>query len=153
MLRARLTEALKTAMKAREDRTVSAVRLVLAKLKERDIEARAKGNMSGISDEEMVSMMRGMIKQRRESIELYQKGGRPELAQKELDEIAVIESFMPRQLSEAELDEVVRAVIGELGASGIKDIGKVMARLKERHGGTMDFSKASRIIKARLGAR
>ncbi|HLI11714.1 MAG TPA: GatB/YqeY domain-containing protein [Alphaproteobacteria bacterium] len=151
MLRSRLTDALKTAMKARDDRTVSAVRLIIAKLKERDIEARAKGNMSGIGDDEMLQMMQGMIKQRRESIELYEKGGRHELAQKEKDEIAVIESFMPRQLSGAELEAAVKAAIGEVGASSVKDMGKVMARLKERHAGTMDFAKASGIVKAQLG--
>src|SRR5579875_3507286 len=142
MLRSRLTDALKTAMKSRDDRTVSTVR---------DIEARAKGNMSGIGDDEMLQMMQGMIKQRRESIELYEKGGRHELAQKEKDEIAVIESFMPRQLSGAELEAAVKAAIGEVGASSVKDMGKVMARLKERHAGTMDFAKASGIVKAQLG--
>src|SRR5271169_92505 len=143
MLRARLTEALKSAMKARDERSVSAVRLILAKLKERDIEVRPKGNADGISDDEIVQMMQGMIKQRRESIELYERGGRPELARKEQDEIAVIESFMPRQLSEAEMAAAVKTVIGEVGAVGIKDMGKVMAQLKTRYAGTMDFSRAS----------
>lgn len=151
MLRARLSEALKTAMKARDARSVSTVRLILARLKERDIEARPKGKPEGISDEEMVAMMQGMIKQRHESIELYERGHRPELAEKERGEIAVIESFMPRQLSESEMAEAITKVVGELGASGIKDMGKVMAKLKERFAGTMDFAKASTIVKARLG--
>ncbi len=151
MLRARLTEALKSAMKARDERTVSAVRLILARLKERDIEVRPKGNMAGISDAEMVAMMQGMIKQRRESIELYERGGRPELAAKEAGEIAVIESFMPRQLSEGEMVGAIEGVIGELGASGIKDMGKVMAGLRERFAGTMDFSRAGALVKAKLG--
>lgn len=152
MLRARLTEALKTAMKAKDDRAVSAVRMIMAKLKERDIEARPKGRTAGIPDEEIVQMMQGMIKQRRESIELYEQGKRPELAQKEREEIAIIESFMPKQLSDQEIAEAVKAVIGEVGASGIKDMGRVMAALKARFAGTMDFTKASGIVKARLGA-
>ena len=152
MLRARLTEALKTAMKAKDERGVSAVRMILAKLKERDIEVRPKGNADGISDDEIVQMMQGMIKQRRESIELYERGGRPELARKEQDEIAVIESFMPRQLSEAEMAAAVKTVIVEVGAVGIKDMGKVMAQLKARYAGTMDFSRASGVVKSQLGA-
>lgn len=151
MLRARLTEALKTAMKAKDECAVSTVRLILARLKERDIEARPKGNPNGISDAEMVAMMQGMIRQRHESIELYEKGGRPELAQKERDEIAVIESFMPRQLSEEEMGQAIRQVIGEVGASGMKDMGRVMAKLRERYAGTMDFAKASGVVKAQLG--
>ncbi|HYB08460.1 MAG TPA: GatB/YqeY domain-containing protein [Alphaproteobacteria bacterium] len=152
MLRARLTEALKTSMKAKDERGVSAVRMILAKLKERDIEARPKGNASGILDDEIVQMMQGMIKQRRESIELYQRGGRPELAQKEQDEISVIESFMPKQLSEVEMASAVKTVIGEVGAVGMKDMGKVMAQLKARYGGAMDFSKASGVVKSQLGS-
>ena len=143
MLRARLTEALKSAMKARDERTVSALRLILARLKERDIEVRPKGNPDGISDAEMVAMMQGMIKQRRESIELYERGRRPELA--------VIESFMPRQLSEGEMGAAVEGAIGEQGASGIKDMGKVMAALKQRFAGTMDFARAGALVKAKLG--
>ncbi|MFI4988622.1 MAG: GatB/YqeY domain-containing protein [Alphaproteobacteria bacterium] len=150
MLRARLTEALKTAMKARDGRSVSAVRLILARLKERDIEVRPKGNASGIADEDIVAMMQGMIKQRREAIELYERGGRPELAAKEQGEIDVIESFMPHQLSDGETAVAVAAVIGELGAASIKDMGKVMAALKARFAGTMDFSKVSGMVKANL---
>jgi uncharacterized protein len=152
MLRARLTNALKIAMKAKDERGVSAIRMIMAKLKDRDIEARPKGNASGISDEEIVQMMQGMIKQRRESIELFERGGRAELARKEQDEIAVIESFMPKQLSESEVAAAVKTVIGEIGAVGIKDMGKVMAQLKARYAGTMDFSKASGVVKSQLGA-
>lgn len=151
MLRSRLTEALKTAMKAKDAPAVSTVRMILARLKERDIEVRPKGNSQGISDAEMVAMMQEMIKQRRESIELYEKGGRPELAGKEREEIAVIESFMPRQLSEEEMGVAIRQVIGEVGASGAKDMGRVMAKLRERYAGTMDFAKASGIVRAQLG--
>ncbi len=151
MLRSRLTEALKTAMKAKDERAVSTVRMILARLKERDIEVRPKGNPHGISDKEMVAMMQDMIKQRRESIELYEKGGRPELARKEREEIAVIESFLPRQLSEEEMGQAIRQVIGEVGASGIKDMGRVMAKLRERYADSMDFTKASGVVRAQLG--
>ena len=151
MLRERLTETLKTAMKGKDQRTVSAVRLIIAKLKERDIEARAKGNSAGIGDAEIQQMLQGMIKQRRESIELYQKGGREELAQQEREEIADIERFLPQQMDEAAMEAAVKAVIAELGASSAKDMGRVMAELKERHAGSMDFSKASPIAKRLLG--
>jgi len=151
MLRARLRDALTSAMKARDERTVSAVRLILARLKERDIEARPKGQAEGISEAEMVAMMQGMIKQRRESIELYERGRRPELAAKEAGEIAVIESFLPRQLSEAETAAAIETVIAECGASGLKDMGKVMGGLKQRFAGTMDFARAGALVKARLG--
>ena len=151
MLRERLTETLKTAMKGKDQRTVSAVRLIIAKLKERDIEARAKGNSAGIGDAEIQQMLQGMIKQRRESIELYQKGGREELAQQEREEIAVIERFLPQQMDEAAMEAAVKVVIAELGASSAKDMGRVMGALKERHAGSMDFSKASPIAKRLLG--
>jgi uncharacterized protein YqeY len=151
MLRERFTEMLKTAMKERDQRRISAVRLILAKLKERDIEARAKGNAAGIPDAEIQQMLQGMIKQRRESIELYQKGGREELAQQERDEIAVIEGFLPQQMDEAGMESAIKAVIAELGAASPKDMGRVMGALKERHPGTMDFSKASPIAKRLLG--
>jgi len=150
MLRARLTDALKSAMKARNELAVSTVRMIIAKLKERDIEARGAGNASGIGDEDILGMMRGMIKQRRESAELYEQGKRPELAAKEREEIAIIESFLPRQMSDAETAEAVRQAIGEVGAGGMKDMGKVMAALKARHAGAIDFSKASQAVKAAL---
>jgi uncharacterized protein len=150
MLRSRLTDALKTAMKARDERRVSTVRMILAKLKERDIEARPAGNLAGIGEDEMLGMLQGMIKQRRESAELYDQGKRPELADKEREEIAIIESFMPRQLSEAEMAAAVRELIGELGAGGMKDMGKVMSALKSRYAGSIDFAKASGAVKAAL---
>jgi uncharacterized protein YqeY len=151
MLRERFTEALKTAMKDRDQARVSAVRLIIARLKERDIEARAKGNAAGIPDGEIQQMLQGMVKQRRESIELYQKGGREELAQKERAEIAVIEGFLPRQMDEAAMESAIKAVIAELGAASPKDMGRVMGALKERHAGAMDFSRASPIAKRLLG--
>jgi uncharacterized protein len=151
MLRDQFNEALKTAMKDKDQRTVSAVRLVIAKLKERDIEARAKGNADGISDTEIQQMLQGMVKQRRESIELYEKGNRPELAQQEREEISVIERFLPRQMDEAAMESAIRAAIAETGAASAKDMGKVMAALKQKHAGEMDFSRAGPITKRLLG--
>ena len=151
MLRERFSEALKTSMKEKDQRTVSTVRMALAKLKERDIEARAKGNQSGIPDAEIQQMLQGMVKQRRESIELYEKGGRKELADQEREEIAVIERFLPQQMGEAEMEAAIRAAIASTGAAGPKDMGRVMAALKEHHAGSMDFSKASPIAKRLLG--
>ena len=151
MLRERFSEALKTSMKEKDQRTISTVRMVLAKLKERDIEARGKGNQGGIPDTEIQQMLQGMVKQRRESIELYEKGGRKELADQEREEIDVIERFLPQQMGEAETEAAIRAVIAETGAAGPKDMGRVMAALKERHAGSMDFSKASPIAKRLLG--
>jgi uncharacterized protein YqeY len=151
MLRQRLNDALKTAMLAKEARVVSTVRLILAALKDRDIAARSRGVMDGITEDEILSMLQSMIKQRRESISLYEQGGRLELAQQEADEIAIIERFLPRQLSEAETLAEVRTVIAELGAGGLKDMGRVMAALKERFSGSMDFTKASAATKKELG--
>lgn len=151
MLRPQLNDALKTAMLAKDSRTVSTVRLILAALKDRDIAARSRGVTDGITDDEIMQMLSSMIKQRRESITLYEQGGRLELAQQEQDEIAIIERFLPRQLSEAETAEAVAAVVAEIGASGIKDMGRVMAALKERYAGQMDFAKASGAVKKSLG--
>jgi uncharacterized protein YqeY len=117
MLRARFNEQLKTAMKEKNARTLSTVRLILAKLKERDIEERGKGNAEGLSDVEIQQMLQGMVKQRRESIELYEKGGRQELAQQEREEIQIIEGFLPQQMGEAELDAAVRAAIAASGGA------------------------------------
>jgi uncharacterized protein len=150
MLRARLNEELKTAMKAKDQRAVSTVRLILAALKDRDIAARTRGNTEGIGDEEIADLLQKMIRQRRESIELYQQGKREDLAQQEREEIAVIERFLPRQMSDAEMAEAVTAVIAELGVGSIKDMGRVMAALKQRYAGQMDFSKASALAKERL---
>lgn len=151
MLRQQLNDALKTAMLAKDARTVSTVRLILAALKDRDIAARGRGVPDGISDDDILVMLQSMVKQRRESISLYEQGGRLELAQQEADEIAIINRFMPQQLGEAEIAEAIRAVIGDLGAGGLKDMGKVMAALKERYAGQMDFAKASALVKAQLG--
>jgi uncharacterized protein YqeY len=150
MLRARLSEALKTAMKAHEARAVSTLRMVLSTLKNRDIAARDKGNMAGIDDAEIASMLQGMVKQRRESIVLYEKGNRPELAKQEVEEIAIIEGFLPQQLSDAELEAAVKTAIAATGAASAKDMGRVMAALREKHAGQMDFAKASGAAKKLL---
>lgn len=150
MLRQRFTEALKEAMKAKEDLTVSTVRLVLAKLKEQDIDARGKGKAEGIGEAEIQQMLLGMIKQRRDSIVLYEQGKRPELADKERGEIAIIERFLPKQLGDAELEAAAKAVIAAIGAHGMKDMGRTMAALKERHAGEMDAAKASQVVKRLL---
>ena len=151
MLRQRFTDALKEAMKAREELTVSTVRLVIARLKEQDIEARGRGKSEGIGDAEIQQMLQGMIKQRRDSIVLYEQGKRPELVAKEQGEIAIIERFLPQQLGAAELEAAVKAMIAELGAQGMKDMGRVMAALRERHAGQIDAGKASQVAKRLLG--
>ena len=150
MLRQRLNDALKAAMKARDQRSVSTLRLVLAQLKDRDIAARPAGNASGIGEGEIEEMLLKMVKQRQESIVLYKQGNRPDLVQQEEEEIAVIERFMPKQLDAAEAAAAVEAAIAETGAQSIKEMGKVMAKLKERFAGRMDFAKAGALVKQRL---
>lgn len=150
MMRQRLNEALKSAMKARNERAVSTLRLILAALKDRDIAARGRGNTEGISDDDILSMLQTMIRQRRESIELYEQGGRLDLAEAEREEIAIIEGFLPRQMDEAAIRSAVEDVIAEIGAKGLKDMGRTMAELRSRYAGQMDFGKASGIVKAAL---
>jgi len=150
MLRQRLNDALKAAMLAKDARKVSTVRLILAALKDRDIAARSRNVMDGIGDDEILQMLQGMMKQRRESISMYEQGGRLELAQQEAEEIAIIETFLPRQFDEAEMTDAIRDVIAETGAAGLKDMGRVMAVLRERFPGQMDFGKASPIVKQQL---
>lgn len=152
MLRQQLNDALKSAMLARDSRTVSTVRLILAALKDRDIAARSRNVMDGVGDDEVLSMLQSMIKQRRESITLYEQGGRLELAAQEQDEILIIEKFLPEQMSEEDAVAAISAVIAEIEANSIKDMGKVMAILKERFAGRMDFGKASGQTKKLLGA-
>ncbi len=151
MLRQTFADALKAAMKDKDPLTVSTVRLVMAKLKEQDIEARGKGKPDGIGESEIQQMLQGMIKQRRESITLYEQGNRPELAEKERGEIAIIERFLPKQLSDAELEAAAKETIAALGAQGMKDMGRTMAALKERYAGQMDGAKASQVVKRLLG--
>jgi uncharacterized protein YqeY len=151
MLREAITERMKTALRAKDTRTLSTVRLIMAALKDRDIAARSDGNKAEIPESEIQRMLQGMVKQRRESIELYQKGNRPELARQEGEEIAVIESFLPQQMDEAAIEAAAKAAIAESGAAGIKDMGKVMAALRERHAGVIDLARAGAIVKQLLG--
>lgn len=151
MLRSRLNEALKAAMLAKDARTVSTLRLILAALKDRDIAARGKGATEAISDEEIMQMLQSMVKQRRDSIAMYEQGGRLELAEQEAEEIKIIEQFLPRQLGEDEMRNAVNDVITEIGAGGLKDMGRTMGVLRERYAGRMDFAKASALVKQQLG--
>ena len=151
MLRTRLNDALKSAMKAKDGLAVSTLRLTLAALKDRDIAARTKGDTNGIGEDDILGLLGTMIKQRREAIAHYEQGGRPELAKREAEEIDVIEGFLPKQLSEEEIQSVVKEMIAEVGAGGLKEMGRVMAALRERYSGRMDFAKASAIVKRQLG--
>jgi uncharacterized protein len=150
MLRTRISDALKTAMKSKQTHTVSTVRLIMAALKDRDIAARSKGNADGIGEDEILSMLQSMIKQRRESVEMYEKGGRAELAEQEASEIGIIQTFLPEQMDDAALNAAVAEIVKEAEATSLKDMGKVMGLLKERYAGEMDFSKASAQVKNQL---
>jgi uncharacterized protein len=151
MLRQAFSDRLKQAMKARDLRTTSTVRLILAGLKDRDIAARGQGNTEGVSETEIHRMLQAMVKQRRESIALYQQGNRPDLVQQEGEEITIIESFLPRQFDEGEIEVAAKAIIAETGAANAKDLGKVMAALRERHAGVIDLGRAGAIVKRLLG--
>ena len=150
MLREAFAERLKSAMKARDPRTVSTVRLILAGLKERDVAARGEGNAAGLADPEIARLLQSMIKQRRESIALFEQGKRADLAQQEAEEIAIIESFLPRQMSDDEIAAAARAAIAETGAADLRDMGKAMGLLRERHAGVIDLARAGAIVKQLL---
>lgn len=150
MLRERLNDELKTALKSQDERAVSTIRLIMAALKDRDIAERTKGNPDGLDEAGVLQMLQTMIKQRRDSIQQYETGGRLELAEREREEIEVIERFLPEQFSEARIAEVVDDTIKELDANSIKDMGRTMAVLRERYAGQMDFAKASGIVKSQL---
>jgi uncharacterized protein YqeY len=149
MLRDSIKAAQVTAMKAGDKPRLATVRLILAKLKDRDIELRTAANLPE-DDVTVIEVLQKMVKQRRESITLYEQGGRQELADAEAAELAVIEEFLPQQLSDAETTAAIEAIKAELGASSLKDMGKVMAELKTRHGSELDMSKASGLVKAAL---
>ena len=152
MLRQQLNDALKEAMKAQQSRAVSTLRLILAALKDRDIANRTEDAYDGgISDDQILQLLQSMIKQRRDSIEAYLKGGRQELADGEAEEIDIIQRFLPEQMDDEALAEAVEQVIVEAGASTIKDMGNVMGMLRGKFAGQMDFGKASALVKARLG--
>ncbi len=152
MLRTKLNEAMKDAMRARDQAALGTIRLILAKLKDTDIAARTEANREGVADDKILSMLQSMIKQRNESIALYEKGARQDLADKEKAEITVIERFLPRQMDEAAVDAAVRDAMAASGAKTIKDMGGVMAALKAKYAGQMDFAKASAAVKKALSA-
>ena len=149
-MREKITQDLKDAMKAGERAKVDALRLINAALKDKDIEARGAGKT--LTEDDLLALLQKMIKSRQESLEIYEKAGRAYLADKEKGEIAVISAYLPQQLSAAEVAEAVTAAIAEVGAASIKDMGKVVATLKAKYTGRMDFAKASAAVKAALGA-
>jgi uncharacterized protein YqeY len=150
MLRDELNEAMKTAMRARDMAALGTIRLILAKLKDVDIAARTETSREGVADEKILSMLQGMIKQRNESITLYEKGNRADLADKEKAEITVIERFLPQQMDDTAVEAAVREAMTAAGATTIKDMGGVMAALKAKYAGQMDFAKASAAVKKAL---
>jgi uncharacterized protein YqeY len=149
MLRDDINNAVKEAMKAKDERKLSTLRMVNSTLKNADIEARGQGKPP-LSDDDVLGVLQKMIKQRQESVELYDKGGRAELADQERAEIAVISAYLPKQMSEDEVKAAIGAIITETGAAGMKDMGKVIAALKAKYAGQMDFGKASGLVKAAL---
>lgn len=150
-LRDEFTDAMKASMKAGDTARTSTVRMIIARLKDVDIAARPKG-VEKVPDAEILTMLRGMVKSRRESVDLYRQGNRPDLVDKELAEIAVIEGFLPAELDAAALEAAVAAAMAETGAASVKDMGKVMAALKAKHGAALDMAKAGAAVKARLSA-
>lgn len=149
-LRAQFSDQLKTAMKSGDAARTSSLRMILARLKDTDIAARPKG-VTAISDNEILAMLRGMVKSRRESVTLYRQGNRPELAAKEEAEIAVIESFLPQAMGADAIATAVDAAIAATGAASIKDMGKVIGALRAAHGAALDMAAAGPVVKARLG--
>ena len=151
MIRHRLNEALKESVKAKDPVAVRTLRLIIAALRDRDIAARGRGNTEGLSESEILTMLQTMIRQRRESIELYEQGGRLDLAQAEADEIEVIVRFLPAQLGDSEMRAAIETVVADIDAKGLKDMGRTMAELRTRYAGRMDFGRASSIVKEALG--
>ena len=149
-MRQKLSEALKEAMRAGDKRRVSTVRLMSAALKDKDIEARGAGKGQA-SDEDILGLLQKMIKQRQESADIYDKAGRGELATQEREEIAIINTFLPAQMDEAEMRAAITSAIAETGAKSMKEMGKVVGALKAKYAGRMDFGKASALVKAELG--
>jgi uncharacterized protein YqeY len=149
MLRDDINNALKEAMKAKDERKVATLRMVNSTFKNADIEARASGKT--LSDADLLPVLQKMIKQRQESKDLYEKGGRPELAQQEGEEIAIINGYLPKQMSESEMTAAIEMAIAETGAASMKDMGKVVGALRAKFAGQMDFGKASAVVKSKLG--
>ena len=150
-MRDQITAALKVAMKAKDVDRLSTLRLINAAIKDRDIALRGTGDDGGVGDPEILAILGKMVKQRQESARAYEEGGRLELAEKELSEIKIIEDYLPRQLSVAESEAAVDRVIADVDAASIRDMGKVMAELKEKYTGQMDFGKVGPLVKNRLG--
>jgi len=149
MMRDDINNAVKEAMKAKDERKLSTLRMVNSTIKNADIEARGQGKPP-LSDAELLGVLQKMIKQRHEAVELYDKGGRAELAAQEREEIAVISAYLPRQMSDDEVNAAIKAAIAETGAAGMKDMGKVIGVLRGKFAGQMDMAKASGMVKARL---
>ena len=151
-LRDQINDSLKAAMKSGDKRRVSTLRLVNSAIKDRDIQNCTAGPDGGVNDAQIVEVLSKMVKQRQESLEIYEKAGRDELATQEREEIQIIQSYMPKQLSDEEVKSVIAAVIKDVGATSVKDMGKVMGALKAKYAGQMDFGKAGAVIKGLLGA-
>lgn len=149
-LREAITQALKRSLKEKNGRATSTLRLILAALKDRDIAARGKGRTEGVPDDEILQMLQTMVKQRRESIGLYEQGGRLELAEQEREEIEVIDTFLPQQMDEPAMQEAVETVVEDMGATSLKEMGAVMSELRNRFPGRMDFGRAAAIVKEQL---
>ena len=150
MLRDQLSQALKQAMRDRDEAGVSTIRMILAGIKDRDIAARGSGVTTGIDDGQILDLLQKMIKQREESVAMYEKGGREDLVAKERREIEIIRRYLPVQMSDAELEAAVAETRDAIGAAGVKDIGRMMAELRTRYAGRMDFGKASGVAKRLL---
>ena len=151
-MRDRVNSALKQAMKDKQPERLSTLRLINAAIKDRDIDARSDGNDEGVPDSEILAILGKMAKQRQESARAYEEGGRLDLAKRERAEIVIIEEFLPRQLSQAEVDKAIDAAVAEIGAQSIRDMGKVMAALKAKYTGQMDFGAVGPVVKNRLSA-
>jgi len=150
-LRDKVNAELKAAMKAQDKRRMATLRLITAAFKDRDIQARGTGRDDAPTEADLQAILAKMVKQRRESAKLYDDGGRPELASAEREEIAIIEEFLPRQLSPQEMEKAIAGIIAETGAAGLKDMGKVMGALKEKYSGQMDMGRASKLVREKLG--
>ncbi len=150
MLREAISGKLKDAMRSKDTLKTATLRLIIAAIQDRDIAVRTDGNPDGISDDEVMKVLQTMVKQRQESIKMYEKGNRPELAAQEAKEISIIRAFMPEQMSNTEIELAVSQLLVETGASSLKDMGSSMAALRKLYAGRMDFGKASEILKAAL---
>lgn len=150
VMRDTIAQAMKQALKDKDQKALATIRLISAALKDRDIAARGQDRPDGISDDEILSLLQTMIKQRHDSVAMYEKGGRPDLVETEQAEIAIIQQFLPEPLSDAEVDTAITAAVTSTNAASVKDMGKVMAHLKAEYAGQMDFSAVSQLVKTRL---